>query len=54
MYCIKIAKLFSVILFVAVCLPVYSQNEIPAPSKFDMKKDEEKKELENSFKQHSW
>ena len=34
---IKIARLFSVIVLVAVCLPVYSQTE--APSKFDMKKD---------------
>ncbi len=39
MNCIKIARLFSVILFAAVCLPLYSQNETPAPSKFEMKKD---------------
>jgi len=37
MYFIKIARLFTVILLVAVCSPVYSQTE--TPSKFDMKKD---------------
>jgi outer membrane protein OmpA-like peptidoglycan-associated protein len=35
----KNARLFSVILFAAVWLPLYSQNEKPAPSKYEMKKD---------------
>ena len=37
MYFIKIARLFTVIVLVAVCSPVYSQTK--TPSKFDMKKD---------------
>ena len=39
MFHIKIARLFTVILFVTAGLPVYSQTETSSPSKFDMKKD---------------